>query len=270
LADEPVGNLDSESAENVMRILKELNDIDKKTVILVTHNAEHLFYADRVIYMKDGRVVKEEINREKRPVEALGKIPDVKYEELTNELKLLMRTFKNLTLGQVGSLLVPFKSDQLLSHVLSELSQEQVQTAGAYLKEYLFGNIDDATLRNDLDLDYEKGGAGWNSQRVESFIKRVREIIEISRIIAGGKDSQAVSRLLKYLSDLFHLKFEDEMRNRFESFLDLRLKNKMDRTELQKGLDAPKLLGGIGLHKNTAEKVSREVEIIMLMKYSAY
>ncbi|TSD01617.1 MAG: Uncharacterized protein Athens071425_346, partial [Parcubacteria group bacterium Athens0714_25] len=60
LADEPVGNLDSESAENVLRILKELNEIDKKTIILVTHNPEHLHFADRIIHMKDGRIVREE------------------------------------------------------------------------------------------------------------------------------------------------------------------------------------------------------------------
>ncbi|MDR3559053.1 MAG: ABC transporter ATP-binding protein, partial [Candidatus Pacebacteria bacterium] len=156
-ADEPVGNLDSESAENVMRILKELNEIDKKTIVLVTHNPEHLHYADRIIYLKDGKFVKEEVNTDKRPIES-EKVVDVKYEELSNELKILMRTFKNLTLNQVGSLLVPFKADQLMSHVLSELNQEQLQTAGGYLKEYLFGNIGLDALAKDLDMDYEKGG----------------------------------------------------------------------------------------------------------------
>jgi putative ABC transport system ATP-binding protein len=55
LADEPVGNLDSESAENVLEIFKEINEIDKKTLIMVTHNPEHLHYADRIIHMKDGK-----------------------------------------------------------------------------------------------------------------------------------------------------------------------------------------------------------------------
>ncbi|MCK4525633.1 MAG: ABC transporter ATP-binding protein, partial [Candidatus Andersenbacteria bacterium] len=42
LADEPVGNLDSKSAQNVLDILKELNEKDKKTIIMVTHNPEYL------------------------------------------------------------------------------------------------------------------------------------------------------------------------------------------------------------------------------------
>ena len=82
LADEPVGNLDSESAQNVLDILKELNDIDKKTIIMVTHNPEHLVYADRVIYMKDGRVIKEEVFKEKRPI-----VKEKKPEEIEEEKK---------------------------------------------------------------------------------------------------------------------------------------------------------------------------------------
>ncbi len=267
-ADEPVGNLDSISSENVMKIFKELNERDKKTIVLVTHNPEHLHYADRVIYIKDGKLIKEEVNKEKRPGEALEKAPDVNYDDLSNELKLLMRTFKNLSLQQVGSLLVPFKSDQLMSHILSELTQEQIQTAGAYLKEYLFHNIDLETFQKDLDIDYTKGGASWNKQRVKSFTQRIQKIINIAELITQGKDQEALRILLEYLSQLFKLKLTEENKRLFNSFVGMRIKNKIDRLELEKKLDTPKILGGIGLYKSTAEKISREIEIIMLMKYT--
>ena len=269
-ADEPVGNLDSESSENVMRILKELNEIDEKTIVLVTHNAEHLHFADRIIYMKDGKVFKEEVNKEKRPPEAIKNISNVKYEELSNELKLLMRTFKNLSLKQVNSLLIPFKSEQLMHHVLSELNQEQIQTASSYLKEFLFKDINIDVLSKSLDLDYEKGGAGWNRQRVSAFIGRVQHIIRLAEIISVGPDSSSAQALSDYLTELFGLKFDQKRQNRFISFLRSRIKNKIDRFELQKSLDISELLGGLGLYKNKAEKISREVEIIMLMKYSQY
>ena len=194
---------------------------------------------------------------------------DVKYEELSGELKVLMRTFKNLTLNQVGALLVPFKADQLMSHVLSELNQEQMQTAGGYLKEYLFGNIDLEALSNDLDMDYEKGGAGWNKQRVRSFAERVGAIMELSnRITNGGDEAETLQSLMAYLKNVFKLNFDEIQKERTISALSERIKNKIDRIELQKKLDLSKALGGAGLHKNTAEKISREVEIIMLMKYS--
>ncbi len=266
-ADEPVGNLDSESSENVMRILKELNEVDKKTIILVTHNPDHLHFADRIIFMKDGRVVKEEVNKEKRPVEA-EKMPEVKYEELTNELKLLMRTFKNLSLGQVGSLLVPFKANQLMSHVLSELSHEQVQIAEGYLKEFLFKNIDMETFFKDLDMKYEQGGAEWNRKRVVSFVNRVNDISNLSKIVAEKNEVEASHAMVKYLIKLFKLKSDKEEERRMVSVLRMRIRNKIDRGELEKRLDDPQKKGGVGLHSATAEKISREVEIIMLMKYA--
>ncbi len=266
-ADEPVGNLDSESSENVMRILKELNEVDKKTIILVTHNPEHLHFADRIIYMKDGRVVKEEVNTEKRPIEAKD-IPDVKYEELSNEMKLLMRTFKNLSLAQIGSLMVPFKANQLMSHILSELSHEQIQVAESYLKEFLFKNIDAETLFHDLDMKYENGGADWNKRRAESFISRVSEITNISRALTEKNETESSKMLVNYLVELFKLKVDKEEEVTLVAFLRLRIRNKIDREELEKKLDAPKKVGGMGMHSITAEKVSREVEIIMLMKYS--
>jgi len=266
-ADEPVGNLDSESSENVMRILKELNELDKKTIILVTHNPDHLHYADRIIYMKDGKVVKEEVNKEKRPIDALN-VPEVNYGELSNELKLLMRTFKNLSLAQIGSLMVPFKANQLMSHILSELSHEQVQTAEGYLKEFLFKNIDAETLFKDLDMKYEAGGADWNKRRAQSFIERVTAITELSGIIAKKNETESSEALVGYLTRLFKLKLDKETEKIVASFLRLRIRNKIDREELEKRLDAPKRIGGAGMHSVTADKISREVEIIMLMKYS--
>ncbi|MHB8058336.1 MAG: ABC transporter ATP-binding protein [Desulfuromonadaceae bacterium] len=55
LADEPTGNLDSKTSEEVMALFRELND-SGQTVVMVTHNPENGKYADRTINLKDGRV----------------------------------------------------------------------------------------------------------------------------------------------------------------------------------------------------------------------
>jgi len=62
LADEPTGNLDSKSTEEVMDIFVTLNRKSKRTVVMVTHNPEHLKYADRIIMLKDGVAVGEKRN----------------------------------------------------------------------------------------------------------------------------------------------------------------------------------------------------------------
>ncbi|MEM4705913.1 MAG: ABC transporter ATP-binding protein, partial [Candidatus Methanomethylicaceae archaeon] len=60
LADEPTGNLDSKSAYEIMEVLKKLNN-NGSTIILVTHNLQLIKYCDRVLFMKDGNIEKEEI-----------------------------------------------------------------------------------------------------------------------------------------------------------------------------------------------------------------
>lgn len=60
LIDEPTGNLDSKSAEEVMNLIYELNMQGGHTVVLVTHNPAHLRYATRVVYVEDGKIVIEE------------------------------------------------------------------------------------------------------------------------------------------------------------------------------------------------------------------
>lgn len=270
LADEPVGNLDSESAENVLRILKELNEVDKKTIILVTHNPEHLAYADRVIHMKDGRIIKEEVHKEKRPIGSVAEKKELavgKEPEESSELKMLMASFKSLLPQQVDVLLVPFKAKQLLNHLLSELNEEQVGMAEAFLKELLFRNIDTPTLTERLDLDLDEGGAGWNKLRARSFAARTEAILAQAQVLKDSPD-EGVPSLSEYLADLFHLKLSDEQKLRLQAVLKLRIESRIGQIELRKRLDTPVTRGGIGLHSTTAEKIVRETEMIMLLKYS--
>lgn len=56
LADEPTGNLDSQNSDNVLSILKELNQRYNQTILMITHNPDAAAAASRVIRMKDGRL----------------------------------------------------------------------------------------------------------------------------------------------------------------------------------------------------------------------
>ena len=58
LADEPTGNLDTAHGEEVMRMLRALND-DGATIVMVTHSPAHADYAGRTVNMLDGRVLVE-------------------------------------------------------------------------------------------------------------------------------------------------------------------------------------------------------------------
>jgi len=60
LGDEPTGNLDSKTGEEIMDLLTWMNKNNGLTVVMVTHDAEKARYADRVVHIKDGRIIRGE------------------------------------------------------------------------------------------------------------------------------------------------------------------------------------------------------------------
>lgn len=60
LADEPTGNLDSKSSDEIVDLLKKSNKDLKQTIIMITHNPELAKMADRIIKIEDGKIVSEE------------------------------------------------------------------------------------------------------------------------------------------------------------------------------------------------------------------
>jgi len=60
LADEPTGNLDTKTSVEVMEFFVKLNEVGKKTIILVTHELDIAQYAKRVVRFKDGKIISDE------------------------------------------------------------------------------------------------------------------------------------------------------------------------------------------------------------------
>ncbi|MFH1199337.1 MAG: ABC transporter permease [Candidatus Omnitrophota bacterium] len=97
LADEPTGNLDSKSKEEILSLLKELNQ-KGKTIIVVTHENEVAVHAKRIIQMRDGRIISDKAAEILRPDVASG---------LQNDKSGISQQPKNLVddiLKQVGQL----------------------------------------------------------------------------------------------------------------------------------------------------------------------
>ena len=57
LADEPTGNLDSENSNLVLDLMRDLNHRLHQTIVMITHDAEAAAFADRIVHMRDGRIV---------------------------------------------------------------------------------------------------------------------------------------------------------------------------------------------------------------------
>jgi putative ABC transport system ATP-binding protein len=281
LADEPVGNLDSKSAHNVLSILKELNEIDKKTIILVTHDPTHSEYADKIVHMKDGKIIKIEIGvKKKAPIESyifkdgvlkrkLEEQGMVREEIIPDDLRLLMRAFSDLSFSQIGSMMVPFKTQQLFSHIFLSMTNEQMDIAKKNLQDFLYTSSDFEKLEKHLDMGIEKGGAGWDKRYVKTFLDNLRRImIQSKKINFSNPDGSAYETAL-YLNDLYKLELSPERLKSFTGIILDRLKNRIGIDEMQKLFDISKEKGGLSFDKRTAKRIAREVEILLLMRYSA-
>jgi len=66
LADEPTGNLDSKTGEEIIHLMNQLHKKHGKTIILVTHNAKQIKNVEKVYYLKDGQIVREKQVAKKR------------------------------------------------------------------------------------------------------------------------------------------------------------------------------------------------------------
>jgi putative ABC transport system ATP-binding protein len=75
LADEPTGNLDSRAGAEILRLLREINHDEHVTVVMVTHDASAAAIADRVVFLRDGRVCEEiDGGSAQQVIEAFGRV----------------------------------------------------------------------------------------------------------------------------------------------------------------------------------------------------
>ncbi|WP_250675079.1 ABC transporter ATP-binding protein [Paraclostridium ghonii] len=76
LSDEPTGNLDSKSAQNVMELLEKINKEEKVTIMMVTHDPVAASYCDRILFIKDG-VIYNEIYKGDNRIQFYQEIMDI-------------------------------------------------------------------------------------------------------------------------------------------------------------------------------------------------
>ena len=63
LADEPTGNLDSKNSKEIIDLLKFSNKKYNQTLFMITHDEKIALQADRILFMQDGRIIKDEVIR---------------------------------------------------------------------------------------------------------------------------------------------------------------------------------------------------------------
>jgi len=258
LADEPVGNLDSESAHIVMETLKNINTKDQKTVILVTHDPRYLVYADRVYYFKDQGIDHEEKQASKGPIEE-HKPPE------PGDLDRLARVHEGLSLNEL-------KSWSISNWLNDEMTLEQEKRFTKMLGQVIEGKISPQQLFEGLDLPYSKGGVGLYSQTAATYAKKVVHILNETKIFTEGmrqkQDSVGRLRLVRELRKCVLEEYKGflnaERAELLNNAIEERFMGKLDHDQFIAALLPKKgVHKGIGLPEVTIQRLAQRLDLIM-------
>ena len=278
LADEPVGNLDSRSAEDVMNLLKNLNKNQKKTIVLVTHNPAYINSAHRVFYMKDGAIVNVKIN--KAINETISTIQDNSIKaSISKELELLAKTFSSITPNNMGALLIPFKAKEIVSEVFTGLTVEEISRIERKVESLLLSrNYNTEMILKFLDDNAEDGGLGLDrrvakslSRKIANIVDEIKALNEEEEKIDSGQTrgfSAEVEQIKNYLFSFCKIELKDNASlDACRLALVDRLKNNITGADFQRILNQPVKKGGAGLDKRKARKMKKRLELLLLGKY---
>jgi putative ABC transport system ATP-binding protein len=260
IADEPVGNLDSITAAQVMDTLAEINDKDKKTVILVTHDAKYLPYAHRIVYMADGRIERTVPNPEKKQILKLA--PGT---TIVTEIEQISRIYPYDSPSEL-------QVKSIVNYLTQDFTFDQVVRIERLTEQVLSGRMDGSSYLRLLMASYESGGAGVAVAQASTMAKKLVDIIERGRDIqryrrataSEGtvriKGTEYVNRVAEYVAGEMGLTLDMKAKSQFEDILSQRIGGFTKKDDFKAQLMLPVSEGGVGLSYKSMHDTTRLVE----------
>ncbi|MDP3725112.1 MAG: ABC transporter ATP-binding protein [Nanoarchaeota archaeon] len=275
VADEPLGNLDSENANKVLEFLKELNEKDGRTIVMVTHEAWSLRDAKRVFFMRDGKILKSE-ETHKRP-ELAKSITEHLFQELITPLS----TEGGLSLSPLspsgagpGYIPSPGLVAQTLSVILLRgYSPEEVQRFRKFLQERFEDKLTAGQFRYKLDQSLREGGVGLWAQKarnlgeyVEKIISERHHIQSFYKRLAEHHEASLQSEtedLRVWMLEEYEGKIGAAQRKHLDLLIQDRIRGKITPEMFRERLHAPTRRAGAGISFRAAQHASERMETIL-------
>lgn len=259
LADEPVGNLDSISAEHVMDSFEEINEKDRKTVILVTHDAKYLPYAHRVFYMRDGLLRRVVLNPEK---------PQIKHvkpgETIVTEIEQLARLYPYAEP-------IELKVKSIVNFITQTMSFTQLERLEKAIVNVLKGMMDDMLFSEFLTRSMREGGAGIPREEVRQITQKVFTLTAYSRDVQKFREEvnndalffhqqKFLDHLFMYLTEELGVTATDDQKTALRVALAERIGGIINADEFEERLILPPRLDGAAFSERDASKIARYLE----------
>ena len=261
LADEPTGNLDSISTEQVMQKVREINH-EGKTIMMVSHNAAHLPEAHRVFYIRDGKVIRTVVNPERKQIKKVAE-----GETLVTELEQLARLYPYDTLETL-------RVRSIRNYVTQEYNFDQLERLSKFIEQVVLGKMPEQRFVDSISKKFSEGGIGISKIEARSMAKQIQKILDASHDIRKFRSGRNLDlafiyqhkflrRLEKHLLKEFGQKLTENQRKNLEEALLNRLSGAINDDALIQSLSVSGKLGGVGLHIKTAYKIASYFEKLL-------
>ena len=262
LADEPTGNLDSVSTRQVMDALDEINSVDKKTVIIITHNAAQLTYAHRVFYMADGKLIRTTPNPEKKQIAKVDK-----QTLLVTELDRLSKIYPYSSPTEL-------KVKSIVNYLTQAIDYDQILRLESLTQLMIERKINKNEYKKGLSKNYLAGGVGISpevselmSGKVDQILKQSEDIRRFRRRFLSNnffsREQTLIHRLAKYVAEECEGELTSLQKKRLSEIIANRISGLMRKEEFQKNLYVSLEDGGVGLSESAAFKLTLYFEKIM-------
>lgn len=257
IADEPLGNLDSENANKALEFLKELNEKDGRTIIMVTHESWSLRDAKTIFYLKDGEMIKKEQPEKKQAAQ------------------------KTLSEHLYRNLFPEVTPERLMAHSLSYMlmrgfSGEEIKRFEMFLSKRLIGGIDTPTFIDFLDSPFKDGGVGLWKQRArkialiaEDIVEKRKKIEDIYKDLEKDPETplyEEIARMRAWLLEDYRGLLSDIQIVRLDEAVEDRFRNIISPENFRQVLELSRTDFGVGLAPGTVRSVSERLETILTGK----
>lgn len=263
LADEPTGNLDSISTKQVMDALEEINMVDKKTVIMITHNAAQLSYCHRVFYLKDGKLERVVPNPEKKQIAKVDK-----QKILVTEMDQLSKLFPY-------SSPVELKVKSMVNYLTQDLNFYQLGRLESLVSLMIERKVSSSEFCKILQKPYKEGGidmtkalAETMSEKVERILKQAEDSRRFRRRFLSknflNREMRLINRLTGYLCDEYQKELIPLQKKRLKELVYKRVSGLISRRNFKDSLRLSLNEGGVGMTKVASRKLTLYFEKILI------
>ncbi len=269
IADEPLGNLDSNNAKMVLNFLKELNEKDGRTVIMVTHEAWSLRDVKTIFHMKDGTITEVEKTK-------VGTVGDSITKHLNDQLSSISQ--EKSSEGSLSKDKQIVSEERLTARILANFllrgySMDEIMRFESFVNDRFENKIDKKEFRKMVNKPFKDGGVGLWKKKAERVTKYLEEILDerknvshIYEIIEKNPEMSVfdeIHSIRNWVLEGYTGQLSPVQAMALDQVISDRIRNFISAEEVVEILDLSKNKFGVGLSFRAAQLISEKLELIL-------